>query len=71
VKFIANDKGLEIKYSWKERFTFFFLGRTLFNRKSAYLYYTHMLHLISEGVQKSGDFKEHGPQTPGKEIQTK
>lgn len=60
MKFDHKDDGLEITFSWKEIFNIFRTKKLKFNRKSSYMFYTHFMRLISEGIAKYGDTNEHG-----------
>jgi hypothetical protein len=64
MNYIFKKQHLEIKLSWKERFRFFFTGKILFDRKSAYINSTALLALVSHSMKEYGDGSEHGEIKP-------
>jgi len=66
--FIHDKDGLKIKFSFKERIKFILKGYIKFNRKSSFSFYNHLMYLITEGIRKYGDTKEHGTNKNGDKI---
>lgn len=55
-----GDKGLEIKFSWKERLSLFFKGILKMNEYSSYKHSAVLLKLVNSAVTKYGDGNKHG-----------
>ena len=70
MQFVNEEKGVKLKFSWKERFFILFYGLIRFNRKSSYEFYGHFMALISEGVKLYGSYDEHGQTELGKKLTT-
>ena len=69
--FIHDKDVLKIKLSFKERVKFIFKGYIKFNRKSSFGFYNHLMYLITEGMRKYGDAREHGTNVDGDQINSK
>lgn len=66
MKFNHKESGLEIQYSWRERFKILFTGRISFTHKGSYNYYSHWMNFITAAMTKYGDGHKHG-ETPAEE----
>jgi hypothetical protein len=55
-----EDKGLEIKFSWKERLSLLFRGVIKLNHYSSYQYAAVLLKIVNTAVKKYGDGSKHG-----------
>lgn len=71
MKFEHKDEGLQIQYSWKERFKILFLGKLDFDFKSSYNYYSHWMNFICAALSKYGDGHKHGLTQPEDPVETK
>lgn len=71
MQFKHEEDGLKIEFSWKEIFNIIKYKSLSFNRKSTYMFYTHFMRLISEGITKYGDSKKHGLIKEDEEVKTK
>lgn len=62
-----KDKGLEIKFTWRERISLFFLGRITMTHKESYHFSAALMSLVQTSLQKYGDAREHiHPKPPKK-----
>ena len=62
-----KDKGLEIKFTWRERISLFFLGRIIMTYKESYHFSAALMSLVQTSLQKYGDAREHiHPKLPKK-----
>jgi hypothetical protein len=60
MKYFFTEKGLIIKFSFKERLIFFIKGFIKLNCYESYKHSAFLLKLVSEAIQKYGDGKIHG-----------
>lgn len=65
------EKGLQIKFSWKERFNILLKGFVQFDAKGTYDYYNHWLNFITQAHEKYGDARRHGETQPEDPVETK
>jgi len=67
MKYLFKEKGLQIKFSFKERLTFFFTGSLKLNYFHSYKYSAILLKLVADATKKYGDGKIHGEVKEDKE----
>jgi hypothetical protein len=60
MKYYFNERGLIIKFSFKERLIFFVKGFMKLNYYDSYKYSAFLLKIVSEAMIKYGDGKIHG-----------
>lgn len=68
MKFDHLEKGLKIKFSWKEIFFIIIKKSLSFDQKGTYVFYTHFMHMINDAMVKYGDAKKHGEITKETEV---
>ena len=55
-----GEKGLEIKFSWRERLSLFFKGVYKLDAFGSYKHSAVLLKLVNDAITKYGDGKKHG-----------
>jgi len=60
MQYFFKEKGLKIKFSFKERLSLFFKGHLELDDYTSYEHSAALLKLVSDATTKYGDGKVHG-----------
>jgi len=71
MNFKYNKNNLQINFSLTERIRIFLKGNFRLERKSTYMFSTHLLRFVSETLSLCGDHKEHGDVKEDDNIKSK
>jgi len=71
MNFKYNKNNLQINFSLTERIRIFLKGNFRLERKSTYMFSTHLLRFVSETLSLCGDQKEHGDFTEEDNLKSK
>jgi len=68
MNFHHTEKGMSIKFSWKEKLIILLKGSLFFDAKFAYMFNTHLMRFISDNLKKTGSVSTHGQFKEDEEI---